>query len=89
MRGMLFPLHVHRYIHSSGQLQERMLRGGGGNLPHFGIDVTPRALEPLLHDPALASTLRAYFGGPVRYDGAVLIHLTTKAGPENYNPFQW
>lgn len=78
-----------RAAHSWEQLQERMLRGGGGNLPHFEIDVSPRALEPLLHDPALASTLRAYYGGPVRYDGAQLVHLTTKAGPENYNPFQW
>ena len=76
-------------LSSVEQVQQRLREPGAQSLPYFGKDVILRALEPLLHDPTLARALRAYFGRPVRYDGARLVHLTAKATMGNYNPFQW
>ena len=49
------------------------------------------ALMPLLNNAKLARVLRAYLnnGGPVRYDGHVIIHLSNMASEANYVSSRW
>ncbi|KAL1515630.1 hypothetical protein AB1Y20_002248 [Prymnesium parvum] len=47
------------------------------------------ALEPLLRNQELARLLSKYLGGPVRYEGHVLLHVSNRATPANYISAQW
>ena len=47
------------------------------------------ALMPLLSNRSLALLLESYLGGPVRYDGATLLHVSEHANPSNYQSALW
>lgn len=47
------------------------------------------ALQPLLANASLGRLLRDYLGGPVRYDGHVLLRLTRRVTRANYNSANW
>ena len=47
------------------------------------------ALDPLLNNPRLADVLRNYIGGPVRYDGSVILNLTDSVSLQNYASAMW
>jgi hypothetical protein len=47
------------------------------------------ALRPLLEDAGLASVLRSYLGGPVRYDGAHALRVTNRVHPSRYLSANW
>jgi len=47
------------------------------------------ALTPLLSNHALAAAIHSYLGGPARYDGSVVLHLTDRVSIENYVSGQW
>ena len=47
------------------------------------------ALGPLLNSTRLARLMRAYLGGPVRYDDHIILELTEHAKTENYVSSLW
>jgi SAM-dependent methyltransferase len=47
------------------------------------------ALHPILGNSSLGALLKAYLGGPVRYDGHVLLHVSPRANPQNYVSSHW
>ena len=60
---------------------------------HFEYGTSSRAplpaLLPLLNSTKIAHVLRSYLGGPVRYDGHVILKLTKAATVDNYVSSQW
>jgi hypothetical protein len=47
------------------------------------------ALDALLRNAGLAATVRGYLGGPVRYDGHMLLEVAPHAQPATYRSAQW
>ena len=47
------------------------------------------ALRPLLENRTLAALLESYLGGPVRYEGHVLLHLSMRVNAHKYFSAMW
>ena len=47
------------------------------------------ALTPLLNNASLAAAIRAYFGGPARYEGCTTFYLSANATEQTYAAGQW